>query len=213
MKIKAVIFDFSGVIVDYAWHNTPAILAKKLRLQVKLVERTIDRFGSKLQAGKLSLAEASRISSKIYGIPQNKIKKAQISIIKKNSKIRRELVSLARKLRKKGYKVPLLSNTGPLHAFVSKKWGWYDAFSPVILSCEVKAMKPQKKIYQIALRKIGVSPRACVFIDDHDKCINTAKKLGMHTILFKNSKQLMSRLKKLGVVWQVEKTSKKASSR
>ncbi len=202
MKIKAVIFDFSGVIVDYAWHNTPAILANKLHLPIKLVERTIDRFGSKLQAGKLSLAEASRISSKIYGIPQNEIKKAQISIIKQNSKIRRELVSLAGKLRKNGYKVPLLSNTGPLHAFISKRMGWYDAFSPVILSCEVKAMKPHKKIYQIALRKIGMSPRECVFVDDHDKCINTAKKLGMHAILFKSSKQVMSELRKLGVVWK-----------
>lgn len=201
MKIKAVIFDFSGVIADYAWRNTPKILAKKLRLPVKFVERRIARFGNKLQSGKLSLKESLKETAQAYGIPAHKIKKAQISIIKKNTKIRRELISLAKKLHKNGYKVPLLSNTGPMHVFVSKKMGWYDAFSPLILSCEVKAMKPQKKIYQIVLRKIGARPRECVFIDDHDKCIHTAKKLGMHTIFFKNSKQMMKELRKLEIFW------------
>lgn len=124
-----------------------------------------------------------------------------MSIIRKNSRIRKELVVLAKKLRKTGYKVPLISNTGPMHAFVSKKMGWYAAFSPVILSFEVNCMKPQRRIYLIALRMLNAKPDECVFIDDHRKCLIPARKLGMRTILFKNSKQLMRELKKLGISW------------
>ena len=115
--------------------------------------------------------------------------------------MRQELVELAKKLRKNGYVVPLLSNAGPMTVYFNRKYGWYDVFSPIIVSCEVGAMKPQKKIYEIALRKVGVSPRACVFIDDHEECLAAARKFGIHTILFKNSKQVMSDLRKLGIVW------------
>jgi putative hydrolase of the HAD superfamily len=199
--IKAIIFDFSGVVADYRWESTPRQLARLLRVPVPQVVRIVRKLGTRAQRGKHSINEIMHIYSKALGVPAAKIKQTQVKIIKSNTRLKKGIVQLARKLRKRGYRVPLLSNTGPLHAYVSRKMGWYAAFSPLVLSCEEKAMKPQRKIYTTLLRKIRLRPEACIFIDDHPGCLRGAEKLGIRTIRFKGVQQVMKELKKNGVRW------------
>ena len=97
---------------------------------------------------------------------------------------------------KKNYKLVLLSNTSAMH----RKYGWgnYDFlknFSKLVLSYEVGAVKPEKKIYQAVEEFTGVPAEKHLYIDDVKAYVNAAKKIGWDGILFKNYDELVKELK------------------
>jgi putative hydrolase of the HAD superfamily len=72
-----------------------------------------------------------------------------------------------------------------------------DAFEHMVISAEVGVMKPEARIYQIALEQAGVSPNEAVFVDDFYKNIEGCQAVGMHGIHFKNPEQAMNELQQL----------------
>jgi hypothetical protein len=72
---------------------------------------------------------------------------------------------------------------------------------------KVIAQLTKKHRIRIGLRTIAYNEllgktKEASFIDDYQICLDGAKKLGMKTILFKNNKQLIKDLKKLGVLME-----------
>ena len=57
-------------------------------------------------------------------------------------------------------------------------------------------MKPEERIYRIALQQLDVNPQEAIFIDDRQENIEGANNLGIHTILFETPQQLNEELKK-----------------
>ncbi|GIE98118.1 HAD family hydrolase [Paractinoplanes rishiriensis] len=49
----------------------------------------------------------------------------------------------------------------------------------VVLSCEVGCAKPDRRIYEIALRRLGVEPGDALFVDDTEGHVDAARSLGM----------------------------------
>lgn len=196
--IKAVIFDFGGVFVDYGtFESVHLAAAKRLGLPENSVAPLIIKNSNKMQNGELTKSQLLSMISKKFGVTPKAWVNAFSRGMAESCRIKKELVAFAKRLRKAGYTVALCSNVGPMTADFNRTHGWYDCFSPLILSYEVKALKPQKKIYTFALRELEVKAKECVFIDDHEKCLVTARKLGMRTILFKNSRQIIRDLSKL----------------
>lgn len=118
---------------------------------------------------------------------------------KKYSVVDRNMLRLAVRLKKKGYLIPMLSNTNESHLKISKEAGIYDHFYPIILSCRVGMRKPNKNIYLHTLKKLKLKTEECIFIDDNKANVETANNLGIYGIVFKNYNQLIRDLKKLGV--------------
>ncbi len=77
-----------------------------------------------------------------------------------------------------------------------------EIFDAVITSYGIGFAKPDQRIYEAALQVLRVSPVECVFIDDLEKNLPTAKALGMKTVLYQNFSQLKKELRRLGVSWQ-----------
>jgi len=106
--------------------------------------------------------------------------------------------SLIREL-KPHYKLGLLSNTNEWHfEYGIKTVEVFPLFDTVTLSYEVKAMKPAREIYDDALRKLGVPPAECVYIDDLEENVLAAQELGMQGFLFRTGDALRESLKHLG---------------
>ena len=96
-------------------------------------------------------------------------------------------------LKNNKYKIALLSNTEmPMLDFFREKK--YDFFDVAVFSCMEGTAKPDRKIYEIALRKLEVKPREAIFIDDKEENIVPAKGMGINTILFKSFKQFKEEL-------------------
>ena len=102
-------------------------------------------------------------------------------------------------LLKKNYKLAMISNTIEKHVKINRKLGRFKLFDVVIFSNEVGSTKGEKDIFLLAIEKLNVQSEECVFVDDIKKFLEIPKKLGMKTIHFKNSKQLVEDLRKLGL--------------
>ena len=108
----------------------------------------------------------------------------------------RTLVEYIRSLRGK-YKTGLISNAwGDLRDFIVRE-KFDDAFDKMIISAEVGAVKPEAKIFQIALEQFGVKPNEAVFVDDFLINIEGCEKVGMQGVHFKDPESALKQLKKL----------------
>jgi putative hydrolase of the HAD superfamily len=63
-----------------------------------------------------------------------------------------------------------------------------------LLSCDYQVIKPDPAFYQILIDKYDLVPSECVFLDDLEANLETAQKLGIHTILVKNHEQAKAEL-------------------
>ncbi len=110
------------------------------------------------------------------------------------------MLALLTKLRKK-YKLVVLSSTGKeWMEYKIKKYHLYNYFSDYITTYRTSLSKRDKKIYQLALKKVKSKAEECLFIDDSKDVQTVASKCGIKTILFKNAKQLKKELINLNII-------------
>ena len=100
---------------------------------------------------------------------------------------RRNLDVLLR-LRQRGYRVVLLSNTNPFMMDWAMS-GDFDGeghslafyFDELYLSYQMKMMKPDDLVYRHVLKKEKVFPSECLFVDDGSRNVAAASQIGIHT--------------------------------
>jgi HAD superfamily hydrolase (TIGR01509 family) len=66
-----------------------------------------------------------------------------------------------------------------------------------MISSEERYQKPQPEIFRIALDHLGVQPKEALFIDDEARYIASAQDLGMHTVQFRNTPQVIGEIRQL----------------
>ena len=98
-----------------------------------------------------------------------------------------DTISLIRELKSR-YRVVLLSNamSGYLR-FALDKCGIADLFDDVIVSAEVKLVKPDPAIFRLALARAGVDAKNALMIDDVEKNLVGAKSVGIDGFLFRDA--------------------------
>ena len=89
------------------------------------------------------------------------------------------VLDLIKDLKKKGYKIFLLSNINPYTHKVVEKSGLFDLVDGYVLSYLDHQIKPYESIYQTLFERYSLKPEECAFIDDNIKNIDTARRLGM----------------------------------
>ena len=108
-------------------------------------------------------------------------------------------IHLLKKLKKK-YRLAMLNNEyKECMSYLLKKYSYFRHFKTRITSSDVGCRKPDKRIYQLMLKKLKLKPSECLFIDDLHMNIAAAKKLGINAILFRNVAQLKNDLKLYGI--------------
>jgi len=72
-------------------------------------------------------------------------------------------------------------------------------FDVLVFSYAEGTRKPETKIYELTVERLGVQPGQSVFIDDKPEYINGAKVTGLNTILFRSVGQVKDELARLSV--------------
>ncbi len=72
-------------------------------------------------------------------------------------------------------------------------------FDVLVFSCTEGTIKPERKIYELTVQRVGSKATQTVFIDDKPEYINGAEQAGLKTILFKSVRQVKDELARLGV--------------
>ena len=195
-KIKCILFDVGGVLakenIDPVYKN----LNEKLGKRVFGRKTTLHK---KSLCGKIKEKEFYGGLSKKSGISARKLRTLMTLEYTKILSVNKDVARIAKRLRKHGDMTAILSNVTSEHKRINSRHGIYKGFSPMILSCDAGCMKPQKKIFELALKKSNAKPNECVFIDDRKEFLQTPQKIGMKTIHFKDAKNLISELRKIGI--------------
>ena len=88
-----------------------------------------------------------------------------------------------------GYQVGLLSNATTSARRFFKESGIAAHFDSITISGEEGVMKPDERIYRIALARLNVEPNEAVFVDDFSENIVAARDLGMAAVHFTDPQQ------------------------
>jgi putative hydrolase of the HAD superfamily len=99
-----------------------------------------------------------------------------------------------------GRQVPLycLSNMpASTFAYLRDRYDFWSLFRGIVISGEIKMMKPEREIFDHLLRRYGLSPAETVFVDDHAPNIEAARALGLQTVLFRDARQCRAELESL----------------
>lgn len=202
-KIKAVIFDVGGVLAINSKSSKNSIgphhnlgvhesIAKKLKISIDQYFDAIDTPYVKSITGEIPKRKVVKLIAKNLKVSRRKLKKIYFESYSKQFKQNTSLYKKALELKKRGYKIAILSDQWHLSrdALMPKKL--YKEFNPIIVSCDksVALRKPHSRIYRLILKKLRLKPSQTIFIDNQEWNTQPAEKIGMKTILFENNTQL-----------------------
>lgn len=193
--IKLFLFDLGKVLIDFDFDVAIKKLHSFCPVDVKKVE-TLFRDSSlakKWDEGLIPQEEFYEIVRKELNLPLEM--EQFIPIWNQIFFEMEDSISLARSL-KPNYKVIMLSNTNPWHAeYVRKTFQWIKDFDDFITSCDVHVMKPDPRIFKVALERGKVKPSETIYIDDVPENVESARKLGIDALQFITFKKLLNDLK------------------
>ena len=100
------------------------------------------------------------------------------------------MIDYMRELRGRGYRMAICTNN-------IKEWEAHwramlpvdEIFDAVVDSAFVGSRKPEPRIYEITLERLGASPGATVFIDDVEVNCDGARQLGITAVRFRSTEQ------------------------
>lgn len=193
--IKAIIFDWGGVLVDDPAPGYVKYCAEYLKIPAKELKKAFQKYHSDLQKGLISEEFFwSEVCSKL-NIPEPSplLWKEAFEVVYSEKS---EVFATISSLKKNGYKLAVLSNTEISMVDFFKEQN-YQFFDVTVFSCLEGTAKPDKRIYELTLEKLGVQAEETVFIDDKQENISGAEKVGMKTILFGSVPQFKKDLYRL----------------
>jgi len=200
-EIRAIIFDVGGVLslgkyekngVDghhlLGVHN---FMADAFHIDLDTWFDAIDTSYAKSIEGKINRRKALYVMSKNLKCSVHRLEKLFKFAYKNHFKRNDELYNLAYELKKRGYRVGILSDQWYLskEALILQKD--IKGFRPVIISCDVGVRKPNPGIYKLLLKKLRLPAKKVLFIDNREWNLRHARELGIKTILFESNRQLI----------------------
>lgn len=205
--IKNVIFDIGNVLVDFRWRA----LMEELKLPGEtqaVFEHTVfgSRWWGELDHG---IYEESEILKNFR--EDNRDHLDEFNLVWDNRDRLVESYEYAvqwiEQLKALGLKVYLLSNYPrdifALHA-ERGRFPFLDKVDGKVVSGFVKMIKPNADIYEYLLAEYGLEASECVFIDDRQDNVETARTLGMKGIVFQGYEQACGELEGLLTIMPTE---------
>ena len=118
------------------------------------------------------------------------------NIFRENSEVNEVIVYL----KARGFPLFLLSNTNELHfAHVIERYPIVHLMDEWILSFEVGAKKPKKRIYDAVFEKMDVRKDEVFYIDDVEEYVAGARAMGMKGLVFREAADLWKALQAEGL--------------
>ncbi len=111
------------------------------------------------------------------------------------------IVPVLRRLKERGIRLVLLSNTSITHIrFIEERFKVLDLMDDRVTSFEAGAMKPEGRIFEVALSKAKCPAENCFYTDDIQPYVDKGASFGIHARLFTNTENLEVNLRDLDVI-------------
>lgn len=179
-----MIFDLWDTLVDF---DPVAGRAFQDRVAVRL-QRDPDEFAAVWLAGR-SRRESAPLRDYLRELGADEAAAAEIVTLRLEStrtmlKPRPGAVETLRRLRRRGYRVGLITVCSEDVPEVWSETPFADSFDSTVFSCSVGVRKPDPRIYRIACDELGVGPDEAIFVGDgaNDELAG-ARRAGLHAVL------------------------------
>ncbi len=196
--INTVIFDIGNVLVDFDWEG---FIHRMFPGREELIEELDSAVWGNGRWDRLDAGDdPEEVFAKIIAhAPEHESELRKVfENVGDTLKKRPATPVWINELKSRGYKVLYLSNYS--HYVMSKNPDVLD-FLPLmdggVFSCDVKLIKPDRKIYECITEKYNLVPSECVFIDDIERNVKAAKDFGFNAIRFPNLEQAQKDLNKI----------------
>jgi putative hydrolase of the HAD superfamily len=199
-QVNAIFWDVGGVLLSNAWDGAQRRRAlAKFGLDEAEFHDRHDMLVSSFERGKISLDEY--LDRTIFYRPRTFARAAFREYMCSLSQPNTEVLALAGELAaSRHWLMSTINNESrELNLYRIETFGLRSIFSLFVSSCFVGLRKPEEGIYRLALEITQMPPEECCFIDDRPLNLESASRLGMHTIRAENAAQVRDELRKLGV--------------
>jgi putative hydrolase of the HAD superfamily len=186
--VRNVIFDLGGVLLDW---NPGAILERCYRdvASREAVHDALFRHEDWRAFNRGDLTEPGLLARVQQRTERSLPELSQVlDTVRDSLVVKPETVSVLRALQKRRVPLYCLSDM-PVSLFVHvrQRYDFWDAFAGIVISGEVRMMKPEPQVFEYLLARYQLAAQETVFVDDHAANIAGAKAVGLHTIHFRNA--------------------------
>ncbi|RCH53815.1 HAD family phosphatase [Mucilaginibacter hurinus] len=200
--INAIIFDLGAVLIDW----NPAYLYRKLfnnEEDINNFLKTIctSDWNEQQDAGR-SLQEGTDILVKQFPQHEENIRAFYGRWPEMLGGHINGTVNVLKRLKDSGkYKIYALTNwSAETFGIAKERYDFLHWFDGIVVSGEEKTRKPFPEFYQILLDRYSISPADALFIDDNQRNVLAAEKMGIKSIHFTSAEDLEMTLAKLQVL-------------
>jgi 2-haloacid dehalogenase len=110
-------------------------------------------------------------------------------------------VEILGELRELGYPLYALTNwSAETFPRARERYGFLGWFDHIVVSGELKMIKPEREIYDALVERTGLDPMRTVFIDDRPENVRAAEELGFTGVVFRDAAELRGDLVGLGLL-------------
>jgi putative hydrolase of the HAD superfamily len=204
-EIEAVVSDFGGVLTTpllgsfMAFQDTTGIATEDLgKAMAAIAEEDGENPLYRLERGEIT--EAAFLDRLADGLepllghrPElHRFKEIYFEALDPNG----PMIELMRELKGEGYRMAMLTNN-------VREWEplWRpmlpvdEIFEAVVDSGFVGVRKPEPRIYEMTLERIGLPGEACLFVDDLPHNCDGAREAGMSAVHFRDNEQAIAEIR------------------
>ncbi len=183
--ITTVIFDIGNVLIDFDWNG---FIHRMFPGREELIAELNEAVWGEKRWDRLDAGEEPEevFASIIANDPKHE---SELRKVFENAgdtlKKRAETPAWLKEIKSRGYRILYLSNYSQ---YMMKKKPEVLDFLPLmdggIFSCDVKLIKPDRRIYECITERYNLIPNECVFIDDVERNVKAAEDFGFKAIRF-----------------------------
>lgn len=197
VMIKAVLFDFGGVISTEGFREGLQDIARRQGLN----QQDLHRLGlgavydSGYVLGKGSEADFWAMMRQRTGIKGEDAELTGLTL--PHFVIRPRVIQAVRRLRGKGYIVAILSDQTDWIERLDQKYQFYAEFHRIFNSYRLGKGKRDPSLFTDVTAELRIAPQEALFIDDARENVERAQAQGLRVILFENEAMVLAELKRL----------------
>jgi 2-haloacid dehalogenase len=202
VRPSAVVFDLGGVLIDW----DPRYLYRSLfdgdeeAMETFLAEVTTPEWNQQQDAGR-PWTEAIESLSREHPERRELISAYWLRWPETLGEAIEPTVEIVGELRAAGVRLFALSNwSAETFPLARPRYPFLEWFEGIVISGEVRLVKPDARIFRHLLERYGLEPGSTVFIDDSEANVQAARELGMTGLKFDDAQRLRRDLAALGLL-------------
>ena len=200
--IKNIIFDFGGVLVDWNPHYLFDKYFNDIEESNYFVENVCNtEWNAEMDGGK-PFEQAVKERTAMFPKYAEPLKLYQTNWMDTMGEEIPGMYDLIKSLKENGFPViyGLTNWSAETFPAVQKTYRIFSLIDNIVVSGEVKQLKPNPEIFHILLNNYNLKAEESLFIDDNIKNVEGAKAVGINAVLFRGVEKLREDLKKLRVL-------------